>query len=258
MNQGKENHQNHHTAISRELGARVRAELERMPPRAVTDFLLQFFLAEVNWMFQTVHPASLMASYEAWWNKRQQPDSEALFSAADIDFAALMLRICVFASQFLPSASYTIDSVRGMPLTRIRETSAKVAAALGSIAADIDSRGSLFRVQHMCFLGLTAGCEGHIRKAWATLCSAICLAQGLGFHQDARGDPQSMLLDELEHEMRRRVFCNLYVWDGWGLTFSLQCGVLYMFSTRNLTLRVTCANMSSTASSPGSWIMFPA
>ncbi|ROT40787.1 hypothetical protein SODALDRAFT_291188 [Sodiomyces alkalinus F11] len=215
LDQRKHNHQ---TVLSREVGASVLAEMERMPPRTVIDFLMQFFLAEVNWMFHLVHPASLMSHYEAWWNKRRQiklPDTdvECVFNATDIDFAALILRICAFAAQFLPSASHTIDSVRGMPLAKIREACGEVASALGGIAVDIDSRGSLFRVQHVCFSGLTAGCEGHIRKAWTTLCSAVCLAQGLGFHQDARGD-QSLLLDELEYEMRRRVFCNLYVWDG--------------------------------------------
>lgn len=184
-----------------------------MPPRPVIDFLMQFFLAEVNWMFQLVHPASLMATYNTWWSKVQLPEAQDLFSAVDIDFAALILRICGFVSQFLPSASHNVDSVRGMSLAKIRETSTAVGAKLANIAMEVDSRGSLLRVQHLCFCGLTAGCEGHIRIARTKLCFAICLAQDLGFHQGAR-EYQSVPLDEVEQEMRRRVFCNLYVWDG--------------------------------------------
>lgn len=195
-----------------------------MPPRPVIDFLMQCFLAEVNWMFQLVHPASLMATYNTWWSKAQLPEAEALFNATDIDFAALMMRICGFVSQFLPSASHTIDSVRGMSLAEIRETSTTVGAKLASIAMDVDSRGSLLRVQHLCFCGLTAGCEGYIRIARTKLCYAICLAQDLGFHKDSPGY-QSVPLDEVELEMRRRVFCNLYVWDGWVHVARLRTGL---------------------------------
>ncbi|RYP70878.1 hypothetical protein DL770_008191 [Monosporascus sp. CRB-9-2] len=200
-------------AIPHELNSLVQIELDRMPGRPTINFLMQFFVTELNWMSLLVHPPSLMAQYESWWARRPSLAADTLLTVADIDFAVLVLRICSFASQFLPSASYTIDSVRGVPLAAIRDTCSNVAANLERVAAGIDPRGSLVRVQHMCFAGLNSACEGRMTQSCTTLCATIRVAQRLGFHREGQGI-DSVPADELEREMRRRVFCNLCIWDG--------------------------------------------
>ncbi|RYP51842.1 hypothetical protein DL768_002918 [Monosporascus sp. mg162] len=199
--------------IPHELNNLVQIELDRMPRRPTINFLMQFFVTELNWMSLLVHPPSLMAQYESWWARRPPSAADTHLTAADIDFAVLLLRICSFASQFLPSASYTVDSVRGVPLVMIRDTCNNVAASLEGVAAGIDPRGSLVRVQHMCFAGLNLACEGRMRHSWTTLGATIRVAQRLGFHREVKGI-DSVPADELDREMRRRVFCNLYLWDG--------------------------------------------
>ncbi|KAK8045628.1 hypothetical protein PG993_005652 [Apiospora rasikravindrae] len=200
--------------VPRDISDQVSGHLARMPPRPVLNFLIQFFLAEVNWIFHLIHPPSFMTRYESWWASQQEPVASSPRSVADIDFAILILRICAYATQFLPSASYTLDAVRGMPLTTIRETTTDVANSLEKIATRRNPRGSLVRVQHMCYNALGATCESRMGEAWATLCSTIRIAQGLGYHQETEASKSILAGDEVQREMQRRVFCNLYIVDG--------------------------------------------
>ena len=129
----------------------------------------------------------------------------------DIEFAVLLLRICSYASQFLPSPSYTIDRIRGMILTDIRDACDDIANDLAAICTRLDARGSLFRVQHLAFAGLGSMCEGRTNAFWEALSCAIRVAQRVGIRSDTAIWMHGM--DELEKEMRRRTFCNLYIWD---------------------------------------------
>lgn len=152
-----------------------------------------------------VHPPWFLAHYQRWWTI----DSPSVLG--DVEFAVLLLRIVSYASEFLPSPTYTVDRVRGMLLADIRTTCDEIADNLAAICTRLDSRGSLPRVQHIVLAGLKAQCEGRINTFWEALSSAILVAQRVGIHQDAAATVQAM--DELEKEMRRRSLCNLYIWD---------------------------------------------
>ena len=143
--------------------------------------------------------------YQRWWS------IERPLSVIDIEFAVLILRICSYASQFLPSPSYTIDRVRGMILADIRNACDDIANNLAATCARLDSRGSLLRVQHLAFAGLSSMCEGRIGSFWEALSCATRVAQRVGIRSDAATWMHGM--DELEKEMRRRTYCNLYIWD---------------------------------------------
>ncbi|KAK1143243.1 hypothetical protein N8T08_006943 [Aspergillus melleus] len=179
--------------------------VERIPDRQILDFLLQYFVNEVDWIDRLIHPSWFLAQYQQWWTK------EELACVADLDFAILMLRICAYASQFLPSPSYTIDRIRGVLLVDIRKSCDEVACTLAAIANRLDTRGSLVRIQHLCFLGLSRQNEGKMHAFLESLGSAIRVAQDLGIHLDASSLTRN--LGELEKEMYRRVLCNLYIWD---------------------------------------------
>lgn len=182
-----------------------------MPARPILDFLVSFFVAEVNWMSQLMHSPSFTCHYARWWTKGPA------WTVDDVEFAILILRVCLLASQFLPSLSYTIDKIRGVPLTQIRDTCSDVSGNLATISARIDPTGSLIRLHYICFTGLNAACEGRAKESWAILSNAIHMAQGLGYRNDASqgttSSPHDAEVDELEHEMRRRTFYNLYIWD---------------------------------------------
>ncbi|KAI1799434.1 fungal-specific transcription factor domain-containing protein [Daldinia bambusicola] len=198
--------QANYSNLTGELLDAAQREMAKIPARPILDFLLQYFIHEVNWMNQLVHPPSFLAEYEDWWTRRP------ITRLVDVEFAVLVLRISAYCSQFLPSPAHTADMIRGVSLTEIRYQCARIAQVLEKICAQADTTGSLIRVQHLCFAALNQQCEGNIKLSWATFGSAIGVAQMIGIHREPTGTA-SQVMDEFEREMRRRIFCNLYIWD---------------------------------------------
>lgn len=130
---------------------------------------------------------------------------------AEVDVAILILRICSYASHFLPSPGYTPDKIRGVSLPDVRKSCDEIADTLAAISAAADGRGSLIRIQHLAFFGLRCQIEGKTIAFWEVLSHAIRVAQSIGIHSDVAKSRQSM--DEIDQEMERRTFCNLYIWD---------------------------------------------
>lgn len=130
---------------------------------------------------------------------------------ADAEFAVLILRVCLYAAQFLPSPVYTADKIRGVLLSDIRHVCSNVADDLASICTRFDTRGSLLRVQHLLCHGLVLQCAGSTTAFWETLGHAIQAAQRVGIHKEL--DASTHAVDEVKKEMRRRTFCNLYIFD---------------------------------------------
>ncbi|KAG9234590.1 hypothetical protein BJ875DRAFT_423692 [Amylocarpus encephaloides] len=188
-----------------EAADEVHRHMEQMPDRPILDFLIRYFVAEVNWMDHLVHPPWFLARYQRWWAV------ERVTLVMEVDFAVLILRICSYASHFLPSPSYTLDKIRGVMLSEIRNTCDEVAESLAAISSACDGRGSLIRVQHLAFLSLQCQMEGRRDAFWDALSRAIRVAQGGGIHSGAAKARPGV--DGLEKEMERRTFCNLYTWD---------------------------------------------
>ncbi|KAF3809598.1 putative transcription factor sol4 [Colletotrichum gloeosporioides] len=183
----------------------VEDQTERMPDRQILDFLVQYYVMEIHWMEQLVHPPWFLAQYQVWWN------SERPSSTLDVEFAVLLLRMCSHALQFLPSPSYTIDKIRGMSLTDIRDSINDVADKLTAICIRLDGKGSLLRVQHLLFSGLRYQCEGRNKMFWEAFGDAVRVAHRIGL--DRRPAATITGMNELDKEMRRRVYCNLFIWD---------------------------------------------
>ena len=156
-------------------------------------------------MDQLVHPPWFLARYQRWWAL------ERVTLVVEVDFAVLILRICSYALQFLPSPSYTLDKIRGVLLSDICNTCDETAESLAAISSAFDGRGSLIRVQHFAFFGLRCQMEGRRDALWDALSRAIRVAQSVGIHNEAAKARPGV--DEMEKEMGRRTFCNLYIWD---------------------------------------------
>ncbi|KAI4201991.1 MAG: hypothetical protein LQ350_002896 [Teloschistes chrysophthalmus] len=135
----------------------------------------------------------------------------ALIRQAKVDVAILILRICSYASQFLPSPDYTLDKIRETPLADVRKACDEAADSLAAISAAADGRGSLIRIQQLAFFGLKCQIEGNVIAFWESLSRAIRISQSIGIRSDTARSRQHM--DEIDQEMERRTFCNLYVWD---------------------------------------------
>ncbi|KAJ5892904.1 hypothetical protein N7504_009595 [Penicillium tannophilum] len=190
----------------------IQQELGRMPERQILDFLVQYFVYELNWMKQGVHAPSFLTHYQQWWGRRNP------IRVAYVEFAALILRICSYATQFLPSPTHTIDQICGRPLADIRDTCSDVGRNLAKLCESLDWKGSLFRVQHILFAALKVSCEGRTDQFWEGIASASRAAQKAGVHTDTIAlkeslDPKNDSARELDNEVRRRVFCSLYVLD---------------------------------------------
>ncbi|KAH7372014.1 hypothetical protein BKA66DRAFT_402644, partial [Pyrenochaeta sp. MPI-SDFR-AT-0127] len=200
--------------IPLELYSEIENHIKRLPSRDIFDFLVQYYVTEVHWMEQVVYAPWFVGQYQKWWTSGRP--SKVL----DIEFAVLFLRICSYTSQFLPSPSFTIDRIRGMPLTDIRDACHNVAGELAAICRKLDMRGSVIRVQHLSILGLQRQCEGRINAFWEALSDAVRVAQRIGLPRGRAAWKQGM--HEFDKEIRCRVFCNLYIWDSL-LSRQLDC-----------------------------------
>ncbi|KAL4965285.1 fungal specific transcription factor domain-containing protein [Aspergillus stella-maris] len=189
-----------------EVFEKIQCELARIPPREVIDFLIQYFVSELNWMKQLVHVPSFLTHYQRWWADQNN------LSPNSTEFAVLVLQISSYATQFLPSPSHPDGSIHGLPLSDIRRTSTELANRLSEACVILDWKGSLVRVQHILFAALNSSCEGRTDKFWEGIASASRAAQKAGVHTTAAVSI-SGATGEFERELQRRAFCNLYLLD---------------------------------------------
>ncbi|KFA73600.1 hypothetical protein S40288_10725 [Stachybotrys chartarum IBT 40288] len=157
-------------------------------------------------MKQIVHSRVFLSHYQHQWTV------ELPLSVEHIEFTTLVLRICSYTAQFLPSPSYTVDTIHGLSLSEIRDTCDNVGSSLAKACLALDWKGSLVRVQHHLFASLKSSCEGRTDQFWEGVACASQAAQKAGIHTDIDGSGDGGI-DELEKEMRRRTFCTLYMLD---------------------------------------------
>lgn len=158
-------------------------------------------------MKEIIHPPSFLAHYQQWCIK-----ARPLTAVSDVEFAVLVLRICAYSAQFLPSPTEMIDNIRGLPLSDIRKLCSNVGESLAGACLTLDWKGSPVRVQHILFAALVYSCEGRTDKFWEQIGLASQAAQKAGLHADVSGSGDIAAM-EWEREMRRRIFCSLYVLD---------------------------------------------
>ena len=184
----------------------IKAKIKLFPTRSVLNSLVQNFFKEINWIYEMVHPPKFLTRYETWW--KGFPGS----CTDDFEFAILILRLCAYSAQFLPSRTYTADTVDGIALNTIREHCHSLANDLLAIYEPTLEQQSPCSVQSLFFAACYSKNQGRMKEAWFQLGSAIRLAQDLGMHLEPSG-PSTAHLNDLEKEMRRRIFWNLYIWD---------------------------------------------
>ncbi len=180
-----------------------------MPKRRIVDCLIQHFFKEVNWMYEIIHSTSFLTRYESWWA------ALPVNQLGEVEFCLLLLRICAYSAQFLPSQAYTADTICGVSITLIREHCCKAANGLSRVCGSTVSTRSLTSVQHLSFSACYLMNEGRMKDAWYVIGDAARLAQDLGMHLEATAAAMTTQsrFNDLDKEMRRRAFWNLYVWD---------------------------------------------
>lgn len=179
--------------------------LRRMPQRSVTDILIQHFFTEANWIYEMVDPTTFLEKYNDWW-------SHTCRTVEDVEFAALLLQLCSYAAQFLPSQNYTADTILGNSLTDLRKDCDNTANALASSSYVRDASASLPRIHQLFFRACYLKNEGDMKRSWDVLSEAIKEAQELGLHLELQKG-QGKFTSEYDVELGKRTYWNLWLWD---------------------------------------------
>ncbi len=156
-------------------------------------------------MKQLVHAPTFLLRYQKWWLLADN------LLVTDIEFAVLILRICSYTLQFLPSQLHPSDSIGGLSLQDIQSACTGTANRLAKACVALDWKGCLIRVQHLLFVAVTSSCEGRTDHFWEAIGTASQAAQKAGIQRETIDSGNSH--SDFEKEMRRRVFCCLYILD---------------------------------------------
>jgi len=184
--------------VPKQLLPDIKACFNLLPKRRIVDCLVQHFLKEVNWIYELVHSSNLLTRYESWWT------ALAVNQIEEVEFCVLLLRICAYSAQFLPSRAYTADTICGVSITSIREHCSRVASGLSRVYESTGGPRSLTGVQHLSFAACYLMNEGRMKEAWYVIGDAIRLAQDLGMHLEvtAAATATQSHFNDLEKEMR--------------------------------------------------------
>lgn len=179
------------------------------PGRAITDFLVGMFFLEINRSHEMLHAPSFRSRYDAWCNSQEVNDrSEKSLSDDDLSFGVLVLRVCLLSIQSLPHSKYPTSGVLSTHLDQVEHWFSRLADQVGNCQA-LRSKPSIITVQHKFYHVCYLLNYGKIRPSWSILSAAVSDARELGLHQKDSDIP----ISEVDMELRRRMFWNLYVRD---------------------------------------------
>ncbi|PGH11770.1 hypothetical protein AJ79_04671 [Helicocarpus griseus UAMH5409] len=176
------------------------AILDLFPDRHVVDFLIQYFLQEVNWIYETTYPPTFMERYTSWWLQTTYQESD------DIQFGILILRLCLCSIQLLPHPNYPHEGTLQCSLKELEMQCQNAANALDSFRP---RHTSLTRIQHLFYYASFHTNESNLRESWIVLSDVVKEAHMLELHLE---NPK-VKVTEFEMEMRRRIFGTIYMWD---------------------------------------------
>ncbi|KAH8800388.1 fungal-specific transcription factor domain-containing protein [Xylogone sp. PMI_703] len=177
-----------------------------LPKRSVSDFLIQFFFQEVNWIYEMICSVTFLDKYYSWWSQPHHNTEE------DVQFSILILRLCLSSLQALPHPNHPTEGIINVPLAVLENDLYGKASKLDAHRPRIPC---LIRVQHLFFHICYLKNNAEIKGSWFALSDAAKEAHELGLHLHDINDN----LSEFESEIRRRVFWSLYVWDRFMSTF---------------------------------------
>ncbi|RFU27472.1 hypothetical protein B7463_g8881, partial [Scytalidium lignicola] len=173
-----------------------------LPPRSLTDLLVQNFLYHVNYFYYTVYPPQFLKDYTEWWSQRAEGASLSPV------FTCLLIRVCSYSIQYVNSSMHQrFETELSESVQVLTERYHKSAEKLSRCFAP--GKGGLMHVQQLFLTALWYKSESKFVESWHALNSAIREAQEIGLHKDILAKNSS----DFDMEMRRRIWCLLYVWD---------------------------------------------
>ncbi|KAK0632174.1 fungal-specific transcription factor domain-containing protein, partial [Immersiella caudata] len=200
----------HHTVLGRGSGPmdedkepseELKNAIKMVHPKPYTDCLVDNWLGGANYHYCALYPPEFRTQYDGWWTVRTDNPSPELTS--------LILRVCACSLLFI------IDgSVKERLESELRADSLTLATRLHEAAEALGAsiphgKGGLVHVQQLFLTAFWYKSAEKWTEAWHALSSAIGAAYEIGLHQDSSSEGMS----EFDREMRRRLWCVLYLWD---------------------------------------------
>lgn len=168
----------------------------------IQDILVQRFLEDTNYNYYSIYPPTFSHEYAAWWSDR------ASGRPLTPEFTCLLVRVCACSAQYLDAEiRQKLESELGESVKSLSESYHHAAKQLSNTIAP--GKGGLTQVQQLFLMAAWFKSESLFIESWHALSSSIHEAQELGMHKSS---PKAGL-SEFNLEMRRRVWCLLYVWD---------------------------------------------
>ncbi|KAJ5031495.1 hypothetical protein PSV08DRAFT_197189 [Bipolaris maydis] len=201
----------------------VQKVLHAVPPRSITDTIVNHFLNVVNYRYSAIYGPSLAEQYVEWWADRSAAKQ------LSPEFTCLLLRICAYSVQYLT------PPLRKMIEFELACTSQTLTERFSTAADELSrsfeaSRTSIERVEEQFLKCAWLKSESKIVESWHTLSRTIREAQELGIDRDAGIDD----LSEFDIEIRRRIWTLLYIWD-WQM--SAWLGRPNLINQKNLSFK---------------------
>ncbi|EMD68428.1 hypothetical protein COCSADRAFT_156859 [Bipolaris sorokiniana ND90Pr] len=214
----------------------VQKVLYAVPPRSITDAIVNHFLNTVNYRYSAIYGPSLAEQYVQWWADRSAAKQ------LSPEFTCLLLRMCAYSVQYLT------PSLRKMIEFELACTSQTLTERFSAAAEELSwgfeaSRTSIERVEEQFLKCAWLKSESKIVESWHTLSRTIREAQELGIDRDAGIDD----LSEFDIEIRRRIWTLLYIWD-WQM--SAWLGRPNLINQKNLSFKFPNLRLDQSTTEP--------
>lgn len=166
------------------------------------DILVQRYLEVTNFSYYALYPPIFLHDYATWWSDRGSGKPLAP------EFTCLLIRVCACSAQYLNTEIKTkLESELGESVQSLSENYHHAAKQLSNTIPP--GKGGLAQIQQLFLTSAWFKSESLFVESWHALSSCIHEAQELGMHKKH----QKPGLSEFDIEMRRRLWCLLYVWD---------------------------------------------
>ena len=154
----------------------IRNALAAIPPRFLTDSLIENYIRNANYHFYATYPPTLLDDYANWWTDRAKGKEVTPV------LTCLLLRILAMSAQYLNSAELRSKvefelSESAQALTeRFHNAAEKLSATMKP------GKGGLQGVQQLFLKAVWYKSEGLFVQSWHALGEAIREAQEIGEH----------------------------------------------------------------------------
>lgn len=176
--------------------------LRSVPPRPYCDAIVQNYFQNANYQYYPIYPPKFLEDYNLWWEKRSKGQELCP------ELTCLILRILANSCQtFHAALREKIETELGENAQTLTDRYHQAAQKLSDHIPP--GRGGIVHVQQLFLAAPWYKSESQFVESWHALDSAIRQAQEIGMHDDAL----SQGLSDFEKEIRRRMWCILYVWD---------------------------------------------